>query len=184
MRIFIFIAAVVVAGCSSAAKSTFTPVSMPLAETGVLRLDVPVFPDRADQYGPAALAGVLRFWGNDVPMEALKQEIGRAATKGSLPVDLLLAAQGHGMSAQLLDGGLAQVKKELDAGHPLVALIDQGVSFLSAGHYLVVTGYDARRHGVFVNSDARKDAFMTEESFERQWERSDRWALLILPSGS
>ena len=147
-----------------------------------MRLDVPLFPDRTDQCGPAALAGVLRFWGNDVAMDALKREIYRASLKGSLSVDLFLAAQDHGMSAQLLDGGLAQVKKELDAGHPLVAFVNQGLSFLPVGHYLVVTGYDARRHGVYVNSDVRKNAFMSEASFERQWEGMDRWALLITPS--
>jgi ABC-type bacteriocin/lantibiotic exporter with double-glycine peptidase domain len=184
MRAISIVLAGLLAGCSSAGKSTFTAVSMPPEEKGVLQLDVPLFPDRTDQCGPASLAGVLRFWGNDVPMETLKKEIYRAGLKGSLPIDLVLAAQDHGMSAQLLDGGLAQVKKELDAGHPLVALVNQGLSFIPIGHYLVVTGYDARRHGVYVNSDVRKNAFMSDESFERQWERTDRWALLILPSGS
>ena len=148
----------------------------------MVRLDVPLFPDRTDQCGPAALAGVLRFWGKDVGMAALKQEIYRASLRGSLSVDLLLAAQDHGMSAQLLDGDLAQVRKELDAGHPLVAFLNQGLSFLPVGHYLVVTGYNARRHGVYVNSDVRKNVFMSDARFKKQWERTDRWALLILPS--
>lgn len=167
--------AVLLTGCATAARPG-------PAGADAVRLDVPLFPDRTDQCGPAALAGVLRFWGKEAGMAALKQEVYRASLKGSISVDLLLAAQARGMSAQLLDGDLAQVKKELDAGHPLIAFLNQGLSFLPVGHYLVVTGYDARRHGVYVNSDARKNAFMTDESFDRQWKRTDRWALLILPS--
>jgi hypothetical protein len=147
-----------------------------------VRLDVPLFPDRTDQCGPAALAGVLRFWAKDVEMGALKREMYRPALNGSLAVDLLLAAQEHGMSAELLDGGLAQIKTELDAGHPLIAFVNRGPRLLPVGHFLVVTGYDPRRRGVYINSGARKDVFMSDASFERQWGRADRWALLILPS--
>ena len=176
MRAEFLVLAGLMTGCA-AAKPAAAPV-----EAGAVRLDVPLFPDRSDQCGPAALAGVLRFWNKQVAMPELKQEIYRSSLKGSLSIDLLLAAQDHGMSAQLLDGDLAQVKKELDAGHPLIAFINQGLRFLPVGHYLVVTGYDARRHGLYVNSDVRKNAFMTDASFERQWGRADRWALLILPS--
>jgi ABC-type bacteriocin/lantibiotic exporter with double-glycine peptidase domain len=179
MRTLILVLAGLAAGCAPALRPSSPP---PLDELGVLRLDVPVFPDRADQCGPAALAGVLEYWGSTVTVTAIKKEINRASLKDSPLADLMLTAQDHGMSARLLDGGLAQVKKELDAGHPVVAFVDRSV-LIPAGHYLVVTGYDARRNGVYVNTDARKNAFMTEENFEKQWERTDRWALLILPSG-
>jgi ABC-type bacteriocin/lantibiotic exporter with double-glycine peptidase domain len=149
----------------------------------VVWLNVPLFPDRSNQCGPAAVAGVLRFWGKDVSMAALKQEIYRDSLKGSLSIDLLLAAQAHGMSARLLEGGMAQVRKELDAGHPLVAFLNQGLRVLPVGHYVVLTGYDRGRGGVYVNSDVRKNAFMSDASFDRQWARGDRWALAMQPAG-
>jgi hypothetical protein len=180
MRTLILIAAVSLAGCALAPRSPSAPAP---DELGVLRLDVPLFPDRSDRSGPAALAGVLGFWGNEVTVAALKKEIRRASLKDSPLLDLVLTAQDYGMSARLLDGGLPQLKKELDAGHPVVAFVDRG-ALVPVERYLVVTGYDARRNGVYVNSDAGKNAFMAEELFERQWERTERWALLILPLGS
>ncbi len=176
MRAGFLVLAGLLTGCASAAGPTTAP------PPGAVRLDVPLFADRTDQCGPAALAGVLRFWGKEVVMAALKQEVYRASLKGSIGVDLLLAAQARGMSAQILEGGLAQAKRELDAGHPLVAFLNQGPSFLPVGHYLVVTGYDAARRVVYVNSGARKNVLMSEASFDRQWERTGRWALLMLPS--
>ncbi|NNN04841.1 MAG: hypothetical protein HKL90_02975 [Elusimicrobia bacterium] len=143
--------------------------------------DVPLFADRSDQCGPAAMAGVLRYWGKPVDMPSLKHEIYRGPLGGSLTVDLFLAAQAHGMTARLVDGGLKQVEEELNAGHPLVAYIAQGFAFLPVGHFMVLTGYDPQRRGFYANTDVRKNAFFPESRFARQWNRGDRWALLVLP---
>ena len=85
------------------------------------------------------------------------------------------------MSAEILEGGLPQLKIELDAGHPLIAFVNQGYRFLPVGHYLVVTGYDDRRQAIYAHSGLEKNGLMPYKKFLRQWERTDRWTLLILP---
>src|SRR6266705_3321071 len=49
----------------------------------------------------------------------LKGQIYSSRLRGSLPIDLLLAAQAHGLIAESYKGSLDNVRSELEAGHPL-----------------------------------------------------------------
>jgi ABC-type bacteriocin/lantibiotic exporter with double-glycine peptidase domain len=142
---------------------------------------VPFFPDNTDQCGPSVLASVLNFWKTPAEPGALKNEIYRGNLKGSLPIDLLLAAQAHGMSAEILDQGLPQLKRELDAGHPLIVFVNQGFEFLPIGHYMVVTGYDDGRREIYAHSGTHRNGPVPYGKFLKQWVRTDQWTLLILP---
>jgi ABC-type bacteriocin/lantibiotic exporter with double-glycine peptidase domain len=146
-----------------------------------VRLTVPYFPDATHQCGPSALASVLRFWGADAEPAALSLEVYRPALRGSLNVDLLLAAESHGMTAEIMDGGLAGLKRALGAGHPVIAYLDTGFRVYPVGHYAVVTGYDDVRGGLFAHSGGEKDRFMPYARFMKQWEKTELWALLITP---
>jgi len=148
---------------------------------GPVRLDIPFFPDGTDQCGPSALASVLGFWGKPETPLLLKREIYQARLKGALTVDLLLAAESRGLYAEILNGSLARVRTELDAGHPLIAFVGAGYSFYPAGHYLVLTGYDDRLQCVFAHSGTKRDQRISYRKLEKQWKKTERWALLILP---
>lgn len=144
-------------------------------------LSVPFFPDNTDQCGPSALASVLEYWGKPAEPELLRQEIYQARLKGSLALDLLLAAGSRGLSAELVNGSLAKVREELDSGRPLIAFVNAGYSFYPAGHYLVITGYDDRRQCLIVHSGMKRSQRIPYGKFERQWQKTERWALLIQP---
>lgn len=146
-----------------------------------VRLSVPFFPDDTDQCGPSALASVLGYWGMEATPAGLKRELYRPDLKGSLTVDLLLAAESRGFSAEMADGGLDRVKTELDAGHPLIAFVDMGFRLYPIGHYLVITGYDDGRKVLFAHSGLSRDRAMPYASFDGRWEKTRRWTLLILP---
>lgn len=155
----------------------------PLGQRRVL-IEVPFNSNRDDQCGPAALASVLQFWGTDAPPSALKNEIYSAALRGSLSVDLLLAARSRGMRAEMFSGSLARIKKELDAGHPMIAFVNLGFRMVPIGHFLVLTGYDDRRRALYAHSGARKNVLLPYKRFESDWEKTERWTLLILPRES
>jgi ABC-type bacteriocin/lantibiotic exporter with double-glycine peptidase domain len=154
------------------------------AEASVRRVTVPFFPDDTDQCGPAVLASVLTYWGVRTDPVALKEEIYLPRLKGTLPLDLMLAAQARGLKAEIYEGGLDDLKSELEAGRPLVALLDLGFAIFPQGHYVVVTGYDDRRQGVYVHSSLEKDVFIPYERFLRSWDRTGRWTLLVTPPES
>lgn len=96
-------------------------------------------------------------------------------------MDLLLAAQTRGLETAIYSGGLDDLKSELAAGHPLVALLNLGSALIPQGHYVVVTGYDDRRQGVYVHSGPLRDDFVPYERFLRSWEKTGRLTLLVLP---
>ena len=144
-------------------------------------LKVPFFPDNTDQCGPSALASVLGYWGKPAAPAQLRQELYQARLKGSLTVDLLLAAESRGLSAEMANGSLARVKRELDAGRPLIAFVNAGYLFYPVGHYLVITGYDDLQECIFAHSGTNRDERISYRKFDKQWERTARWALLIQP---
>lgn len=150
----------------------------------LLHMAVPFFPDDTDQCGPATLASVLTYWGFRTDPVALKEEIYLPRLKGTLPLDLMLAAQSRGLKAEIYQGSLDNLKSELAQGHPLVALLDLGFAIFPQGHYVVVIGYDDRRRGVYVHSSLDKDVFVSYERFLPSWDKTGRWTLLVTPSES
>jgi hypothetical protein len=143
---------------------------------------VPFFPDDTDQCGPATLASLLVFWEIPADPKTLKEEIYIARLKGSLPIDLLLAAQKRGLEAEIQRGELDLLKSELGRGHPLVAFLNLGLSLFPLGHYVVVTGYDDQRQGLYVHSAMDRDLFIPYERFLPSWEKTGRWVLVVSSS--
>ncbi|MDP3543428.1 MAG: C39 family peptidase [Elusimicrobiota bacterium] len=168
------LAVVLLAACAG-------PGARPSAEGKTVRLAVPFFPDGTDQCGPSVLASVLGFWGKPAEPAELKKEIYRAHLKGALTVDMLLAAQERGLAADVGGGGLVEVKKELDAGRPVIAFLNVGLRAYPIGHYLVITGYDDSRQVIIAHSGRKRDRRIAYKTFDKAWERTERWALLIKP---
>jgi tetratricopeptide (TPR) repeat protein len=48
-------------------------------------------------------------------------------------------------------------------------------------HYVVVSGFDEERGGLYVHSGRARDRFVVYARFMRDWEKGDRSTLLILP---
>lgn len=144
-------------------------------------MGVPFFPDSTDQCGPATLASVLTFWGTPTDPGSLRGEIYLAHLRGTLPLDLLLAAQVRDFKAEAYRGSPDNLREELDAGHPVIAFLDLGFLIFPQGHYVVVTGYDVQRQGFYVHSGLERDAFMSDSRFMKSWDKTNRWTLRVLP---
>ncbi|MBI3547530.1 MAG: C39 family peptidase [Elusimicrobia bacterium] len=160
-------------GCAGAAR---TPPS-----ARRVQLDVPFIPNSTNQCGPAALGSLLSFWGRDEGQDRLRAELFDARWNGSLLIDLLAAARSRGLDAEMITGDLDRVRKELDAGRPMVAFLNVGVRIAPIGHYVVITGYDDARRAVIVHSGSKRNAELSYRRFMRQWDRTDRWALVARP---
>lgn len=148
------------------------------------RLVVPFFPDRRDQWGPAALAGVLGYWGRPAEPAALRREIYFPKQRGSVALDLTNAARARGLQAEMSTGSLEVLKRELDAGRPVIVLVNTGYRFLPVRNFMVVTGYNEWLGGVYAHFGPNKDAFLPYSMFEKDWEKAGRWLLLIAETRS
>jgi len=143
------------------------------------RLAVPFFPDRRDQWGPASLAGILTFWGHPATPEDLRREIHFPKQRGSVALDLKNAARARGLSAEMSTGTLQSLKRELDAGRPVIVLVNIGFRRIPVRSFMVVSGYNDWLGGVYAHFGPNKDFFLKYRQFEKDWKMADNWILLV-----
>jgi ABC-type bacteriocin/lantibiotic exporter with double-glycine peptidase domain len=146
-----------------------------------MHLSVPFLPDDSDHCGPVSLASVLLYWGDATSLEELTKEVYLGSIRGTLALDLLSAASARGFHTTSYRGDVDNIQAEIDAGHPLIVLLDPGFWIFSRGHFVVITGYDSRRGGVYVHSGTQPDLFISYERLFAGWNKTGRWTLRIIP---
>ncbi len=165
-------AAVLVLSLSCAPKAADAP------PPGRARIQgVPFFPQEDFQCGPASLAGVLAFHGLDATPEALAAEVFRPDIRGSLGLDMALAARKRGLSARFYEGSATDLARGLNQGLPLVLLLDLGLGPVHRLHFVVATGFGPE--GVILNSDQDQGRTVAWPEFLAQWNKTGRWTLWI-----
>lgn len=142
---------------------------------------VPFFPQTQYQCGPAALATVLVHSGIATSPDALVKQVYIPGREGSLQAEMLASARRHGLVAYPLAPRLADLLKEVAAGHPVIVLQNLSFGFAPVWHYAVVVGYDLARDEIVLRSGVTQRLAVTLSNFERTWARSRHWAMLPLP---
>jgi Peptidase_C39 like family/Tetratricopeptide repeat len=178
-----FVAVLLLGGCASVAPQTYALKSRPpygLPSRAEL-VEVPFFPQKEYQCGPAALATVLNAEGVSITPEGLVAQVYLPGRKGSLQVEMLAATRRHGMLAYVLAPTLTDLLAEVAAGNPVVVLEDFGVPIYPLWHYAVVVGYDIDAGKLILRSGVRRREAMPFVLFERLWSHADYWAMLALP---
>jgi ABC-type bacteriocin/lantibiotic exporter with double-glycine peptidase domain len=143
--------------------------------------NVPFYAQERYQCGPASLAGVMNYWDANVSPEEIANVIYSESARGTLDIDMVMYAQKKGLAAQQYSGGLEDLRKNIEAGYPLVVLVDYGFSVYQRDHYMVVTGYNDK--GVIVNSGQVRSRFIQMKDFMGPWEKTEFWTLLVKPEG-
>ena len=149
-------------------------------DTSVDLADTPFFPQERFQCGPAALTTVLVASGADVSLDAIVDQVYLPGRQGSLQIELSAAARRHGRIPYTIDGTLAAVLAEIEAGRPVLVLQNLGVAALPRWHYAVVTGIDVPNDAVVLRSGTDRRRVTRTDTFLRTWRRGDYWALVIL----
>lgn len=140
--------------------------------------NVPFFPQEEYQCGPASLAGVLNYYGQNILPEEIAKEIYSRSAKGSLTVDMFLFAEKKGMSAFQYRGSIDDIRKNIDNKIPVIVMIDTGNYFIQQNHFIVITGYN--EEGIYAHSGRDQNKFIPLKKFLSMWERSNYWTLKIL----
>ena len=76
-----------------------------------------------------------------------------------------MAAEAQGLQAEVSGGTVERLKAELDAHHPVVALLNLGWVVFPPGHYVVIAGYDERQQRVYMYSGMARDLFVPYRKF-------------------
>lgn len=169
----------------STAVALATAVSSPLAraqETPLTAslLDVPYLPQSEALCGGAAIAMVMRYWGETGVYAETFADLVDVEAQGIRGRDLMRALEGRGYETASFEGNLDRVRDVLDSRRPAVALIqDRPGRF----HYVVIVGLRGDR--VVVHDPARAPfRLVGSDEFLRAWREAGYWMLVAQPRAS
>lgn len=142
-------------------------------------LEVPYLTQTPALCGGAALAMVLRFWGDrDVFAEDFAHLIDKKTA--GIPTNVLTtAAHNRGWSTLVTRRSdtdpFTLLRAAVDRGHPVIALIEHAPQLY---HYVVVVGLTDE--AVVFHDPARAPyRVVSREAFDRAWATTDRWMLAV-----
>ncbi|HXY38497.1 MAG TPA: papain-like cysteine protease family protein, partial [Vicinamibacteria bacterium] len=151
-----------------------------LALLAAAALQVPFVPQQKDTCGAAALAMVLRYYGQPVSHDAIAAQLVEPELRGIRGSRLEAFARERGMLAIAFAGDLDLARQHLAKGRPLIVALAAG-----GGQYhdVVLIGLDDERHRATVNDPALGPGReVGERELDRRWEKTSRWTLLVQPA--
>lgn len=151
------------------------PVDIPTRATVI---GVPFYPQEAYYCGPASLAMMLSWSGENVSQSAIAEQIYTPARKGTLPPDILTGARRHGVLAIQVDS-LNELLSHLADGYPVLVFQNLGLTFLPRWHYAVAYAYDLSTGELLLHSGTEEQHVLSLETFENTWKRADYWAITV-----
>src|SRR5262249_46120852 len=118
---------------------------------------------------------LVRYWGDRHADVQQFQSLVDRRSGGIADSTLIDAILARGWNAQRLDGSIATIHDELDAGHPLILLIeDRPLRY----HYVVAVGHDDQH--VFVHDPTWGPASRLDvPELMRRWKPTGFWTLLV-----
>jgi len=141
--------------------------------------EVPFFPQKEYQCGPAALATALAAAGAKVTPDELVSQVYLPGRQGSLQVEMLAAARRHGMVSYQLAPKFEDLMREVAAGNPVIVL--QNLGLTDGWHYAVAVGYDYDPGKLILRSGETEREEMRFFVHEFVWRRSGYWAMVAMP---
>ena len=142
--------------------------------------NVPFFPQKEYECGPAALATVLAYSGVPVTPDPLVSQVYLPSRQGSLQLEMLATPRRYDRVSYPLAPRYADLLREVAAGNPVVVLQDVGPLF-TQWHYAVVNGFDYPSGTLFLRSGKLARQEMPFTYFERTWIKGGYWAMLVMP---
>ncbi len=141
-------------------------------------LDVPYLTQTEALCGGAAAAMLLRYWGDRHASVRQFEPLVDHAAGGIADTALIEALRERQWSVTRLDGSVAALRSELDAGRPPMLLIEDRPQRY---HYVVAVGADA--DGVYVHDPTwGPERHLAWRVLERQWKPTAFWMLRLTPT--
>ncbi|WP_280325789.1 PA2778 family cysteine peptidase [Pseudomonas sp. BN102] len=180
MRPWLAVVILALAGC--AGQQPMLPPQSDRLPQRVELTQTPFYPQEIYQCGPAALATVLVQRGVRTSPEVLAPKVYLPTRQGSLKLELVAAARQHGMLVYPLEPNLDALLAQVAAGNPVLVMQNLGLDWLPRWHFAVVVGFDRDRDELVLRSGTEKRWVTDLRSFDRTWERAERWAVVTLPA--
>lgn len=142
---------------------------------------VPFVRQARDRCGPAALASIAAFHKVPLSQEEAAREVFLPSIRGTLTVDMQGLVQRLGLWCHAGRGTPDEVRAWLDRGLPVVALVRLGALHGRRLHYLVVTGYHARRGCFIAHTGHLANRPIAFDDFDEGFRSAGGWLLAACP---
>jgi predicted double-glycine peptidase len=171
--LYIIVLFIFLNGCASTSRIPDAP------QTDTFRIieGVPFFPQEDYQCGPASLASLLNYRGVPASPGEIADAIYSRSARGTLNIDMVIYARSKGLEAEQYRGGWEDLRARIDAGSPVIVLVDYGFSVFQSNHFMVVIGYG--QDSVVAHSGRNEKKIIPREEFMRSWDRTNNWTLVI-----
>lgn len=148
-----------------------------LALAASLILPVPFVAQPKDGCAAAALAMVMRHWGQQADAQQIADELREPELRGIRGSRLAAFARARGFTAVAYKGDVVQLRAYLEKGRPQIVAWGSE----RGDHDVVVVGFEA---GAFFVHDPAEGASrrVAAEDFERRWRAAGQWTLIVLPN--
>lgn len=173
----LLIACLVLPGCSD--KRT-APAENRAPATAKIINGVPFVKQKDRFCGPAAMASVLEYYGDDITQDEVAEKVYTPKLEGALISDMENFARDKGYRAVVLSGDISTLEKEIDDGVPVILLVDKGNWVVSIPHYYVVYGYDAENRVFIANTGDMEGEAIPFERLDSEWEKMNRLMLIVM----
>jgi ABC-type bacteriocin/lantibiotic exporter with double-glycine peptidase domain len=137
---------------------------------------IPFLAQEGETCGPSSLAMLLRFHGIPASARELADETRTPGLRGALITDLAAAARRRGLSAEVTDLDLPGLQRLIQAGEPVILLVDLGEGPWSRPHYLIVFGLTPK--GVVAHSGRSQALVIPFARLEAQWGKMGHLAIV------
>lgn len=140
-------------------------------------------PQEKFQCGPASLGMMLSHLGEKRDEKIISSMVFTPDKKGSFQSDIISAVRRE----KLLPLPIKNFKNlllELNEGNPVLILQNLGLKWIPRWHYVVVVGYDLKKSQMVLHSGTKPYTRMGFFTFNKIWDRSDNWGLLVVRPGT
>ena len=163
----------------SCPKETINPENLSSVSGAKIIKNVPFVKQKDKFCGPAAMASVMNFYGQDVSQDQVAQEVYSPELKGALISDMEDFAREMGYNASTVNGDENTLISLIDENVPSIILVDLGIWVVSVPHYYVVYGYNESKETFIINTGFTSSKEINFEDLDKEWEKMNRLMLIV-----
>ncbi len=129
--------------------------------------------------GPAAMASLMGYYGQEIGQEEIAERVYTPKLKGALISDMENFAREQGYGARTTNGNIETLISAIDEGTPVILLVDRGAWKVSVPHYYVVYGYAEDGETFLLHSGDEEGRQMSFDKLDSEWEKMNRLMLVV-----
>ncbi|BET26775.1 tetratricopeptide repeat protein [Limnobacter thiooxidans] len=142
--------------------------------------DVPFYAQEEFYCGPSTLAMVLTHAGEKTSPDELAELVYLPGRQGTLQLEMLAAPRRLGYLSYQIDPKLPALFDALNAGTPVVVLLNLSLQIAPMWHYAVVVGYEPESKNLILRSGPKERDLIPMATFLKLWERSENWGFTVI----